>query len=84
MDLGKGKNFLQRTVSLGLQTTTPTIYSFPSLDPTLVALLTTLRATRPKTAVRFPVWTRDCSRVRSVQTKPGTQPAECKVVTARS
>jgi len=47
-------------------------------------LLTTLPATRPRTAVRFPVWTRDCSRFRSVQTKLGGQPAECEAVRAWS
>jgi hypothetical protein len=82
MDFGKGYIFLQYPVSEGLQTTTPTVYTFPPLYLTLVALLTTLRATRPRTAVRFPVWTRKCSRFGSAQTKPEPQPAECKLVRA--
>jgi hypothetical protein len=48
IDFGNGHNFfLQRTVFEELRTTTPAVYSSPSLYMTSVALLTTLRATRP-------------------------------------
>ena len=55
MELVKGYNlFLQLTVSEGLHMTTSTVHSFPSLYLTLVALLTTLRATRPRNSSSIP------------------------------